>query len=204
MAEDQTSEETQENLETSKETAEETTSEKIEPDYKVKFRESQKESIRLVKENKELKAKLVEKEPEKIESFEGETLDQIVQKKVQETVAPLMIKQEEEKVDSWINRNPDAVDYLKEIEDNYSNMPGNSVEQKLENAFLIAKKDAMKTAGKKEMAFALYQKEQASTGGGGASASAGESLPSLSEDEKKVAQALGMTEEAYAKNKSGK
>jgi hypothetical protein len=64
MAEDQTSEETQGDVaeETSNETAEKETQEtKPEPeiDYKVKFRESQKEAVRLSKELKELKAKPV-------------------------------------------------------------------------------------------------------------------------------------------------
>jgi hypothetical protein len=209
MAEDQTLEETQDDSgsnaveETSEETAEKETqeTEPSEPDYKVKFRESQKEAVRLAKELKELKAKKPEPQPEVVETeSEGETIDQIVEKKVQEKVAPIVIEQEEKRVDGWLEKNPDAYDYLKEIEDNYTIMPGNNVEQKLENAFLIAKKDAAKKEGKKEMAFELYRKQQASESGG-ASISEGESLPSLTEEEKKVAQAFGIKEEAYAKNK---
>lgn len=203
MAEDQTLEETLPE-ETSEETAQEkeTPEEKTtEPDYKVKFRESQREAIRLAKELKGLKAKPSEEKSEEVESETGETLDQIVEKKVQEKIAPLTKQQQEEAVDRWLDRNPDAVDYLQYIEDSYQSMPGKSVSEKLENAFLVAKKDAMKTAGKKEMAFALYQKEQAVVGGGGASGSAGESLPELTAEEKKVAQAMGIGEEAYAKRK---
>jgi len=205
MAEDQTLEETQGDIaeETSEETAEKETQEtKPEPeiDYLVKFRESQKEAVRLAKELKELKAKTAEP----VETVEtetgGETIDQIVEKKVQEKLAPLTKQQEEEKVDKWLNKNPDAYDYLKEIEDNWQNIPGKSVEEKLENSFLLAKKDAAKKAGEKEMAFSIYQKEQASTSGG-ASITPGESLPELTEEEKKVAQAFGIKEEAYAKRK---
>jgi hypothetical protein len=53
------------------------------------------------------------------------------------------------------------------------------------------------------MAFSIYQKAIASTSGG-ASISAGESLPDLSEEEKKVAQAFGIKEEVYARNKKQK
>ena len=215
MAEDQTLEETltdnASGKEVSEETSKETAGEKVTPtkekttepeiDYKVKFRESQKEAVRLSKELKGLKVKQTAEPVETIETeTEGETIDQIVEKKVQEKVAPIVIEQEEKKVDNWLTKNPGAYDYLKEIEDSYTNMPGGNVEQKLENAFLIAKKDAMKESGKKEMAFSIYQKEQASTSGG-ASIAAGESLPELTEEEKKVAQAFGMTEEAYAKSK---
>jgi len=212
MAEDQTLEETltddtQVSQETSEETAEKETQEtKPEPevDYKVKFRESQKEAVRLSKELKELKGKATSQPAETVETETGgETLDQIVDKKVQERLAPLNKQQEEAKVDKWLDKNPEAIDYLKEIEENWSNIPGKSVEEKLENSFLLAKKDAMRNSGKKEMAFALYQKEQASTSGG-ASIPAGESLPSLTEDEKKVAQAFVMTEEAYVKQKLNK
>ena len=210
MAEDQTLEETptedtQVSRETSEETAEKETQEtKPEVDYKVKFRESQKEAVRLSKELKELKSKPTSQPAETVETETGgETLDQIVDKKVQEKLAPLTKQQEEDKVDKWLNKNPDAYDYLKEIEDNWKSIPGKSIEEKLENSFLLAKKDAAKQAGKKEMAFSIYQKEQASASGG-ASMPAGESFPSLSEDEKKVAQAFGMTEEAYVKQKLSK
>ena len=210
MAEDQTLEETltdtsQEAEETSEETAveKETQPEKTtepEVDYKVKFQESQKEAVRLYKELKDLKGKTTQP----VETVEtetgGETLDQIVEKKVREKIAPLTKQQEEERVDKWLGKNPGAYDYLKEIEDNWQNIPGKTTEEKLENSFLLAKKDAMKQAGKKEMAFSIYQKEQASTSGG-ASVSVGESLPDLSEEEKKVAQAFGIKEEVYAKSK---
>jgi len=202
---DSTSEEVA--TETSSETAEKETQEtkpELKIDYKVKFRESQKEAIRLSRELKELKTKPVAEPVEMVETETGgETLDQIVEKKVREKLAPLTKQQEEEKVDKWLNKNPDAYDYLKEIEDNWQTIPGKSVEEKLENSFLLAKKDAAKQAGKKEMAFSIYQKEQASTSGG-ASMTAGESLPELTEEEKKVAQAFGIKEEAYAKNKLAK
>jgi len=214
MAEDQTLDETLTDstseevaTETSSETAEKETQEtkpELKIDYKVKFRESQKEAIRLSRELKELKTKPVAEPVEMVETETGgETLDQIVEKKVREKLAPLTKQQEEEKVDKWLNKNPDAYDYLKEIEDNWQTIPGKSVEEKLENSFLLAKKDAAKQAGKKEMAFSIYQKEQASTSGG-ASMTAGESLPELTEEEKKVAQAFGIKEEAYAKNKLAK
>jgi len=206
MAEDQTLEETQTNTEqvaeTSSETAEKET-QKTEPevDYKVKFRESQKEAVRLSKELKELKSKPTVPQPEPVETDTGgETIDQIVDKKVQERLAPLTKQQEEERVDKWLSKNPDAYDHLKEIEDNWQSVPGKSTEEKLENAFLLARKDVAKQAGKKEMAFSIYQKEQASTGGG-ASIAQGESLPDLTEEEKKVAQSFGISEEAYAKRK---
>jgi hypothetical protein len=211
MAEDQTLEETltdtsKEAEETSEETAveKETQPEKTtepEVDYKVKFQESQKEAVRLYKELKDLKGKTVSQPVETVETETGgETLDQIVEKKVREKIAPLTKQQEEERVDKWLGKNPGAYDYLKEIEDNWQNIPGKTTEEKLENSFLLAKKDAMKQAGKKEMAFSIYQKEQASTSGG-ASVSVGESLPDLSEEEKKVAQAFGIKEEVYAKSK---
>lgn len=208
MAEDQTLEETLDE-ETSEETAgEEQTPKKTEPDYKAlseerlkKFVESQKEAIRLAKENKELKAS---KQPEKVESSEGETIDQIVKKTVQQELAPITKQQQEAQVETWLSKNPDAYDHLKEIEEGYQSMPGKTIGEKLENAFLVAKKDAMKTAGKKEMAFALHQREQASIGGGGASESSDESLPELTQEEKMVAQKLGIKPEAYAKNKSEK
>jgi len=214
MAEDQTLDETLTDstseevaTETSSETAEKETQEtkpELKIDYKVKFRESQKEAIRLSRELKELKTKPVAEPVEMVETETGgETLDQIVEKKVREKLAPLTKQQEEEKVDKWLNKNPDAYDYLKEIEDNWQTIPGKSVEEKLENSFLLAKKDAAKQAGKKEMAFSIYQKEQASTSGG-ASMTAGESLPELTEEEKKVAQSFGIKEEAYAKNKLAK
>ena len=212
MAEDQTLEETlvDDTKQTSEETAvvKETPSEikpsEPEVDYKIKFRESQKEAVRLSKELKELRTKKTSEPVETVETETGgETLDQIVEKKVQEKFAPLSKQQEEEKVDKWLNKNPGAYDYLKEIEDNWQSIPGKSVEEKLENSFLLAKKDAMKQAGKKEMAFSIYQKEQVSVSGG-ASVSSGESLPDLSEEEKKVAQAFGIKEEVYAKNKQKK
>lgn len=209
MAEDQTLEETlvDDTKQTSEETAvvKETPSEikpsEPEVDYKIKFRESQKEAVRLSKELKELRTKKTSEPVETVETETGgETLDQIVEKKVREKIAPLTKQQEEERVDKWLGKNPGAYDYLKEIEDNWQNIPGKTTEEKLENSFLLAKKDAMKQAGKKEMAFSIYQKEQASTSGG-ASVSVGESLPDLSEEEKKVAQAFGIKEEVYAKSK---
>jgi len=208
MAEDLTLKETQDTSEkevevTSEKTAEKETQE-TEPkvDYKVRWQEQAKENIRLSKKLKEIEAeKPTETQPETVETETGgETIDQIVEKKVQEKVAPIMVEQQEKKVDDWLNKNPDAYDYLKEIEDNYVKMPGKNVEQKLENAFLIAKKDAIKNSGKKEMAFSLYQKEQASASGG-AFVPTGESLPDLTEEEKKVAQSFGIKEEVYAKNK---
>jgi hypothetical protein len=213
MAEDQTLEETltddtqKVSQETSEETAEvkETPEKTIQPeevDYRVKFRESQKEAIRLKKENEVLKTK-VEK-PEVVESETGETLDQIVAKKVEEKIAPLTQKNEEQILDKFLDKNPKSMDYLQEIEDMIPNLEkaGMSFEDALENAYLIASKDVMKNAGKKEMAFTLYQKEQASTSGGGSTSSGAESsLPQLSDEEKKVAQAFGLKEEAYAKNK---
>ncbi len=210
MAEDQTLDETltntEEVAETSPKTAEkETQATEPEVDYKVKFRESQKEAIRLARELKEVKGKSIVPQPESIETETGgETIDQIVDKKVQERLAPLTKQQDEEKVDKWLGKNPDAYDYLKEIEDNWQNVPGKSTEEKLENSFLLAKKDAMKQAGKKEMAFSIYQKEQAISSGGGASVPAGESSPDLTEAEKKVAQSFGISEEAYAKRKNEK
>ena len=206
MAEDQTLKENLEHdipQETSKETAveRETQQEKTtepEVDYKVKFIESQKEAIRLSKELKELKS-----QPEPVKTDAEDSLDQIVERKVQEKIAPLTKQQEEEKVEKWLGKNPEAYDYLKEIDDNWKNVPGKSLEEKLENSLLLAKKDAMKQAGKKEMAFSIYQKEQASVSGG-SSISGGESLPSLTEEEKQVAQAFKMSEEEYAKQKLNK
>lgn len=214
MAEDQTltetlTDDTKSVQETSEETAveKETQPEKTtepEVDYKVKFQESQKEAVRLYKELKDLKEKATSAPVETVETETGgETIDQIVERKVQDKIAPLTKQQEEEKVEKWLDKNPEAYDYLKEIEDNWQKIPGKTIEQKLENSFLLAKKDAMKQAGKKEMAFSIYQKEQASASGG-ASVSAGESLPDLSEEEKKVAQAFGIKEEVYAKNKQKK
>ena len=206
MAEDQTSEETLGTEETSEETAEKDTQETKEPevDYKVKFRESQKEAIRLAKELKEFRANAPVSEEKSETKSDTETLDQIVEKKVQEKIAPLTKQQEEERVDKWLNKNQEAYDYLKQIEENWQIIPGKTVEEKLENSLLLAKKDAMKQAGKKEMAFSIYQKEQASTSGGGISAPASEGLPELTEEEKKVAQAFGIKEEIYAKNKLNK
>jgi len=217
MAEDQTLEETQDDVveETSEETAEKKTQEiteretqetKPEPTEEMitiprkKWQESQKEAVRLAKE---LKAKTV-KPVETIETETGgETLDQIVEKKVQEKVAPFTKQQQEEKVDKWLDKNPEAYDYLKEIEDNWASLPGKTVEEKLENSLLLAKKDAAKQAGKKEMAFSIFQKEQASTSGG-TPITVGESLPELTEEEKKVAQSFGIKEEVYAKSKLAK
>jgi len=189
--------------ETSDETAEEkdtlqqkTSDQQI--DYKARFVESQREAIRLKKELDSFKEaqKVSAEEPE-----EGETLDEIVERKVQEKIAPLTKEQEEAKVDNFLKKNPEAMDYLKDIEENYTKMPGKSVEVKLENAFVLAKKDAMKQAGKKEMAFTLYQKEQAIASGGGVSAAPEEGLPDLTEEERKVAQSMGIKEETYAKRK---
>ena len=150
---------------------------------------------------KELEAQKPEENTEKVESGTGETLDEIVTKKVQEKIAPLTAEKEEQIVDTFFKNNSDSMDYIKEIEENYPKMPGKTTEQKLENAYLLAKKDAMKEAGKKEMAFSLYQKEQAVASGGGASSSTGEGLAPLSELEKKVVQSLGLNEEVYAKRK---
>lgn len=198
MAEDQTKDETQQ--ETSSETAGKETQQTTEPDYKTKFTESQKEAIRLAKENKELKAKLEPKEKTETEE-KGETLAEIVEKKVRETIAPITKEQQEARVDQWIANNPDVSDHLAQVVENYDKMPGKNIEEKLENAFLIAKKNSAKEAGKKEMAFAFYQKGQAATGGGGASGSQSESLPDLTAEERKVARALGVKDEDYAKNK---
>lgn len=174
-------------------------------DYKAKFVESQREGIKLAKKVKELEEVPKSKEPvETIESKTGETLDEIVEKKVQEKIAPLTKVQkekEEQIVESFFKDRPDTMDHIKEIEELYPTMPGKTTEQKLENAHLLVKKDAMKEAGKKEMAFNLYQKEQVVASGGGDSSSTGESLPTLSEEEKQVAQALGLNEEAYAKRR---
>lgn len=198
-AESQKSEET---VEVKENTSEQTTEqEETITIPRKKWIASQQEGIRLSKKLKEFE----EKQPEEVETETGgKTLDEIVDQKVQERVAPLVVKQEEEKVDKFFKKNPEAMDYLKDIEDNYQKMPGRSTETKLENAFLLAKKDAAKDAGKKEFAFNLYQKEQAVSSGGGESSTLGESLPSLTEEERKVAQALGIKEEAYAKRKTVK
>lgn len=202
LEEDNPKETSEEKAEETETPAEETPKETTEPeiDYKAKFRESQREGIRLAKE---LKKANEPKKPEKVETeADTDTLDQIVEKKVQEQIAPLTAKQDDEKVNKFLKDNPDAMDYLKEIDETYSKMPGKTVEVKLENAFLVAKKDAMKETGKKEMAFSLYQKEQAVASGSGASSSGAESssLP-LTTEEKQVASAMGLKEEAYAKRK---
>lgn len=179
-------------------------------DYKFKYdelgeryRAQREEAIRLKKElEKTQKNEPKAETPETVESDEGETLDEIVDRKLQEKIAPLTKEQEKKAVDGFFKNNPDAMDYLEQIEVAYPKMPGETISAKMENAFLVAKKDAMRDAGKKEMAFSLYQKEQAVASGGGASSSKAEgSLPSLNEEERQVATAMGITEEAYAKRK---
>jgi len=203
MAEDQTSEETLEKEETSTETAEQGEAQQTqepEVDYKAKFIESQREAIRLAKELKEIKTEKAVIEEAEEDTGEGETLEEIVDKKVQEKVAPMVKKDESERVDKWFNSHPDSADYLKKIEETYLDSPGKTVEEKLENSFLIAKKDAMRNAGKTEMAFSLYQREHSIAGGGGVSTYSEES-PSLTPEEEMVATKLGIKPADYAKRK---
>jgi len=204
MTEDLTDEETLEeetSLPTaSEETATEVPKETTEPtvDYKKKFIDSQREAIRLAKENESLKIQPKEAETKRVET----DIDSSIDKKVQEKIAPLMAQQTKDTIDKWFDKNPDAIDYLKDIDENYLNTPGKTIAEKLENTYLIAKKDTMKEAGKKEMAFAIYQKEQAIASGGGASSQqSASSLPQLTTEEKQVARKMGLTEEVYAQRK---
>lgn len=211
-SEEETSEETAEEKETPEEPKKEPEkkpSKAEETISKSKFVASQKESLRLVTALKKhgidpKTGEKIEKEekPEEEKSEEAKTIKEIVDKAVEEKVAPFTIEQERERVDKWLETHPESYDYLKQIEDNYIDTPGANVEAKLENALLIAKKDAMKEAGKKEMAFSIYQKEQAVVSGGGVSSTGAESaLPPLSEEEKKVARSLGLKEDTYAKRR---
>lgn len=210
MEKDQTSEENPPKEETSEETAEEketpkeeTPKETNEPvvDYKAKFRDSQKEAIRLKNKVTDLETKVPKEEPK-----EDNDLETIVGKKVQEAVAPFTQKQEQEErniVDKFIYDNPEAMDHLEEFENKLPQMRkvSKNLGEALENTFLLVRKDAAKQAGKKEMAFSLYQKEQAIASGGGASSSKTEESSELTGEERKVAQGLRIKEEAYAKRK---
>jgi len=169
-----------------------------EVDYKQKFIDSQREAIRLAKENESLKA---QPKPEE-KPQEKDDIDVKIEQKVREAIAPITEQQVKDKIDTWFKDNPGAIDYLKEIEESYPNSPGKDITAKLENAFVIAKKDAMKEAGKKEFAFELHQKQQAaSSGGDSVMTNQDSSLPVLTKEEKEVARKMGITEEAYAKNK---
>lgn len=172
-----------------------------EVDYKAKYLESSKEAIRL---KKELEKYNGDKKPEKAEvkpEAEKGDLDEVISRKVKEVVNPYIREQEEKRVDDWLKKNSDAVDYLEKIQENYGNMPGKSVEEKLENALLVAKKDKAKESGKKEMAFSFYQRDQIIASGGAGADSSGETLPILSAEEKRIAKNMKISEEAYAKRK---
>lgn len=178
-------------------TSKKTTESKV--DYETKFKESQKEALRL--RTKVMEFEKTQK-PEEGKETETPDLGELVSKEVQEQIAPLKAQAAKDVVDSFLKNNLEAVDYLKEINELLPNSPGKTIDEKLENAYLIASKDAMKEAGKTEMAFALYQRGQAIVSGGGASSSGTEgSLPLLTQEEKKVAKGMGLTEEAYAKRK---
>ena len=168
------------------------------------FAASQKEAVRLLNLLKEngIDPKTGKKAEAVKETPADPKLEEIVTKKVQETVAPLIKSQEQARMDQWLNKHPDSYDHLAKITELFQDTPGKTIEEKMENAYLIARKEAAREQGKREMAFTIYQREQAVSSGGGASISSGESLPILTEDERKVARALGVKEEAYAKRKT--
>jgi len=209
MVQDQTLEETPEkepkktagDMEKSLEETPKQTVEQPEVDYKTKFVASQQEALRL---KKELDAKQKAPEEDKVAPKETPDLTAIVQKEVRAQIAPLTEAQEKAKVDDFLARNPDAATYLKEIDDMLPTVPGKGTTERLENAYLLAKKGAMREAGKTEMAFALHQQKQAITSGGGASSSKSESSTPLTADEREVAQKMNLTHEEYAKSKAEK
>lgn len=203
---DQTSDETLPDEETSEETEEEKDTptdqnreETEEPKKDDKFANSAKEAQRLYKLLKDngIDPKSGNKQEKKPEG----DIAEIVSKEVQKHIAPLMQKQNEGKVEDWLKGNREAMDYLPKIEELITKVPGDTTEERLENALILAKKDAMKSAGKKEMAFAFYQHQQASSSGGGASAPSYDGSPDLTEEERTVASKLGVSEENYKKRK---
>jgi phage I-like protein len=175
-----------------KETPQEKTLEP-EVDYKERYKVSQQEAIRLSKKVKEYQDKAKEVTPD---------LDKVIDQKVRDKIAPLEAQAAKDAVDKFLRDNPEASDYLEKINEQFSDMPGKNISEKLENAFLIVKKDAAKETGKKELAFTLYQQGMASASGGGAtSVHSRDEFPSLSNEEKLIAQRLGISEEAFAKRK---
>ncbi len=139
-------------------------------------------------------------------------IDALLTKKLEEKLHPLVQeidmgrKQQAEKAFAeFIKKFPDAQKHWSEIEKNLKGMKaiGYSLEEGLENAYFLTKKEEAKKQGKKEMAFEIYQRDQVAASGGSATGSAS-SEEALTPEEQKVAEELGLKKEDYAANKSKK
>lgn len=137
-------------------------------------------------------------------------IDALVSKKVQEQLTPMreaMDIDQRQKVESSFNdftkKFPDAIKHWDKIERNLKGMKaaGYPLEQGLENAYFLAKKDEAVKQGKKEMAFEIYKRDQAAVGGGADTSSSPEDSKELNSAEKKVVEGLGLKGEEYADSK---
>lgn len=137
-------------------------------------------------------------------------IDALVEKKVREQVNPMReamdIDQKQrikESFDGFTKKFPDAIKHWDKIERNLKGMKaaGYPLEQGLENAYFLAKKDEAVKQGKKEMAFEIYQRDQAAVSGGATSGSGPEDSKDLNSEESKVAEGLGIKKTDYADSK---
>jgi len=137
-------------------------------------------------------------------------IEALVEKKVKERLMPV---QEEIELDrrsrvekafaDFTKKHPDALANWAQIERNLKGMKasGYPLEEGLENAYFLAKKDEAVRQGKKEMAFEIFQQQQASAGGGASASSGSGDDSALTAEEEKVARELGLKSEDYAASK---
>jgi len=130
----------------------------------------------------------------------------LMEKKMAEKLAPVMQEIEferrhkvEKAFNEFVKKYPDAPDIWEKIERNLKGMKaaGYPLEEGLENSYFLAKKEDAIKQGKKEMAFEIYQRDQASmSGGSSANSDSGDSA--LTAEEEKVAKELGLKTDDYA------
>lgn len=140
---------------------------------------------------------------------QAQILDALVERKTKEKLGPILseIDQDrrqrvEDDFKEFVTRYPDAKDHWPVIEQQLKGQKaaGIPLKEGLENAYFIAKKNEVKKQGKKEMAFEIYQREQA-VAAGGSSSSFGSGEDGLTAEESKVAQELGLKPEDYQSSK---
>lgn len=203
-------------------------------DWEQKWKASQDGAIKTAQELKEFKQKweqitpilqILQDSPELMEQVDSvyqeqfspkastKVIESLVDKKVQERLAPYQQEIEVDKTarvkkafDDFVKKYPDATKQWGNIErllPAFKNA-GYPVEEALEKSYLLSNIDEAKKQGKKELAIELFNREQASFAGGFSGGQDKDTAVGLSEAEKKVAKALGIPDEEYAKNKSKK
>ena len=133
-------------------------------------------------------------------------IESLVEKKLKDQLAPVRAELDadrrsrvERAFTDFTKRFPDAIEHWDKIERNLQGMKaaGYPLEEGLENAYFLAKKEEAKKAGKKELAFEIYQREQVVASGGSSTGSGADDESAMTADEKKVARELGLKDEEY-------